>query len=286
MIHIRTMTAEDVPLGMRLKEQARFNQTEADWRRFLDLEPGGCFLAEVDGEPVGTVTNCVFDSIGWIAMLLVDEALRGRGIGTRLVKHALAYLDARGVRSARLDATPRGRPIYQKLGFVAEYQLARWEGAAPGGGSAANRCTDHASVCPVTADRLDALIELDRQATGTQRRRLIARLHQERPEAMLRVEADDRIAGYVTFRDGSNAAQIGPGVALSEAAGCALGDAALARCAGLGVFVDVPVDNGPAMQWAESRGLTVQRQFTRMRRGEPILDHPTQIWASSGPEKG
>ena len=46
MIHIRTMTAEDVPLGMRLRGQARFNQTEADWRRFLDLEPDGCFVAE------------------------------------------------------------------------------------------------------------------------------------------------------------------------------------------------------------------------------------------------
>ena len=279
MIHIRTMTAEDVPLGMRLKAQARFNQTEADWRRFLDLGPDGCFVAELDGEPVGTVTNCLFGSVGWIAMLLVDERVRGRGIGTRLLEHALAYLDARGARCARLDATPRGRPIYEKLGFVAEYELARWEGAASGGGSAEG-------VRPVTPDRLGAVVELDRQAHGTDRRRLIERLYQERREAMCLFQADDKIAGYLTSRAGSNAAQIGPGAALSDAAGRALGDAAIERCVGHAVFVDVPVDNAPATRWAESKGLAVQRHFTRMRRGEPVVDRPSQIWASSGPEKG
>jgi ribosomal protein S18 acetylase RimI-like enzyme len=236
-------------------------------------------VAELEGEPVGTVTNCVFEAIGWIAMLLVEERVRGRGIGRRLVEHALAYLDARGVRCARLDATPRGRPIYEKLGFVAEYQLARWEGPASGGSS-------EERVRPVTPEELDAVLELDREITGTQRRRLIERLYEERPEAIHVVGSDDGIAGYLTFRDGSNAAQIGPGVALSEAAGRGLGDVVLQRCAGQAVFVDVPIDNGPAMQWAESKGLVVQRNFTRMRRGEPVGDRPSQLWASSGPEKG
>ena len=273
------MTAADVPLGMRLREQAGFNQTETDWRRFLDLEPEGCFVAELDGEPVGTVTNCVFDSVGWIAMLLVDQRVRGRGIGTRLTEHALAYLAARGVRTARLDATPRGRPVYEKLGFTAEYELARVEGSPEGGGP-------HGAVSPIAADQLDVVVELDRKVTGTNRRRLIERLYREKPEAMHVFLASDRIAGYLTFRDGFHATQIGPGVALSDEAGRALGDVAIERCAGQTVFVDVPTDNGPALDWTESRGLVVQRRFTRMRRGEPVVDHPSQLWAGSGPEKG
>ena len=279
MIHIRTMTAEDVPLGMRLKGQARFNQTEADWRRFLDLEPDGCFVAELDGEPVGTVTNCVFDSVGWIAMLPVDERVRGRGIGTRLTEHALAYLGARGARTARLDATPQGRSIYRNLGFVAEYELARFEGAA------SPRPAAHGART-ITAGQLDAVIELDRAVTGTNRARLVRRLYQERPDAMYVFQTGDRIAGYVTFREGAHAAQIGPAVALDDAAGRALGDAALGRCAGRSVFVDVPTGNRPAVKWAEARGLMVQRCLTRMRRGEPVADRPSQLWASSGPEKG
>ena len=49
MIRIRTMTVRDIPLGLRLARQAGWNQTEADWRRFLDLEPEGCFVGELDG---------------------------------------------------------------------------------------------------------------------------------------------------------------------------------------------------------------------------------------------
>jgi len=279
MIQIRTMTAADVPLGMRLKHQAGFNQTEADWRRFLNLGPDGCFVAELDGQPVGTVTNCVFDSVGWIAMLLVDERVRGRGIGTRLIEHALAYLDARGVASARLDATPRGRPIYEKLGFVAEYELARLEGSPSAGRL-------HDSVSTIVADELDAVVELDRSVTGTNRRRLIECLYREKPDAMYVVRAGDELAGYLTFREGSSATQIGPGVALTHEAGRMLGDVAVQRCAGHRVYVDVPTDNRPTIEWADSKGLVVQRYFTRMRRGKPVADQPTQLWASSGPEKG
>src|SRR5439155_20889733 len=123
MIRVRRMTAPDVSLGMRLKEQAGWNQTEADWRRCLDLEPDGCFVAEFDAVAVGTTTTCIFGTVAWIAMVLVDSAMRGRGVGKALMNRALEYLDASGVRSVRLDATPLGQPLYEKLGFVEQFQL-------------------------------------------------------------------------------------------------------------------------------------------------------------------
>ncbi len=278
MIHIRPMTHADLPLGLRLSEQAGFNQTEADWRRFLALGPEGCFVAELDEQPVGTVTTCLFGSVGWIAMLLVDKRFRSRGIGTRLMLHALDCLDRHGARTARLDATARGRPIYQKLGFAAEYTLARLEMAAPQVGPVPD-------VATVQPDQLETIFALDAEATGTDRVRLLERLHRERPDAML-VTGDPTIAGYVAFRSGRQAMQIGPLVATDPQIGLLLADAALARCAPERVFVDVPVDNQAAMQWAQSKGFTVQRYFTRMYRGVPVTDRPESIWASSGPEKG
>src|SRR5262249_34729790 len=128
MLMIRLMTADDVAVGMRLKERAAWNQTEADWRRILALEPAGCFVAELDGNAVGTTCTCVFGSVAWIAMVLVDPVVRGQGIGTALMRHALAHLDGCGVRTVRLDATPLGRPIYEKLGFVPQFELARYGG--------------------------------------------------------------------------------------------------------------------------------------------------------------
>src|SRR5438132_2354183 len=122
MLHIRPMTAADVLLGMRLKEQSGWNQLEMDWHRLLALEPEGCFVAEWNGKPAGTTCTTIFDSVGWISMVLVEASHRGMGIGTALLRHALEYLDQPAVRTIRLDATPAGRPIYERHGFVPEYR--------------------------------------------------------------------------------------------------------------------------------------------------------------------
>ena len=108
MLRIRGMTVADIPLGMRLKEQAGWNQVEADWRRLLDLQPDGCFVAELDGIPAGTVTTCRFGPVAWVAMMLVDESFRSRGIGRALMSRALDDLDSAGVRSHPPRCDPSG----------------------------------------------------------------------------------------------------------------------------------------------------------------------------------
>jgi ribosomal protein S18 acetylase RimI-like enzyme len=273
------MMAADLPLGMRLKELAGWNQTEADWRRFLALAPGGCLVAEWDGRPVGTAVACVFGHVGWIAMVLVDPAYRGRGIGTRLVAHSVEYLERQAVRSIRLDATPLGRPVYEKLGFRTEYELLRWQGIAPARPMPAG-------VLPAAEDHLRQIVELDRQLTGTPRARLVELLFRQQPGAMQIAMAADRLLGYATWREGSLAAYLGPAMAPDATAGQELADAVLSQCAGRAVFVDVPCDNEPASRWVRSCGFSVQRPLTRMVRGEPIADCPTSLWASSGPEHG
>ncbi len=279
MIQIRPMTRRDVPLGIRLTRQAGWNQTHSDWRRFLHLEPAGCLVALWDGHPAGTAVTSVFDSVAWIAMILVDQRLRGRGIGTRLVEQAIVYLDGRRVASIRLDATPLGRPIYEKLGFSPQYELRRWEGVARG-------APCHPRVAPIAPGELPAVIELDRKITGTHRPNLLEYLDRHNP-ARTRVFRDGgRVVGYATCREGARAVQIGPAAALEPDAGRALADAVSQPSAGRLVFVDIPCDNGPASRWAEDQGFTVQRHFTRMGRGPMVADLPGSIWASSGPETG
>src|SRR5437868_6482511 len=102
MIHIRPMTPADIPFGMSLNEQAGWNQVAADWERMLALEPEGCFAAEWNGTPAGTVTTCVFGPVAWIAMMLVEESQRGRGIGRALMEQSLSFLESRDVRTVRL----------------------------------------------------------------------------------------------------------------------------------------------------------------------------------------
>jgi GNAT superfamily N-acetyltransferase len=278
MIRIRPMSVSDIPCGMRLKEQARWNQIEADWIRYLNLEPDGCFLAELDGAAVGTVATCTFRPVAWIAMALVDEAVRGRGIGKALMRHALDYLDARGIRSIRLDATALGQPLYEKLGFAAEYRLTRFEGVLPTGSAPS-------LGLPASSAHYGDLMALDREATGTNRAKFLGRLFAERPEAVQVFMEGDSPTGFLTTRKGSRALQIGPCIA-SPAAGPMLLRDAFHRHAGQRVYVDIPVDNEPARWIAEAQGLIAQRDFMRMSRGPRVADWVDRIWASSGPELG
>ena len=279
MLHIRTMNVDDVPLGCRLNDASGWNQTASDWLRLLALEPEGCFVAEWNGQPVGTICVTRFETIAWISMVLVDAAHRGQGIGTHLMRHALAWLDRSGIATVRLDATALGRPVYEKLGFVGEYELARWEGTATGG--------ELRPEIIVAADsQLAAIIALDEQVTATPRGSLLARLFAERPGAMRTAAIRGQIAGFSGVRLGSRARQIGPVIGQDESSGVALLHAAFSDHQGQTVFLDVPLPNRPAMHWAEARGLRIQRQFLRMVRGRPIADRPEQMWASFGPEKG
>ena len=294
MIDIRLMTIDDLQLGLRLSRQAGWNQIESDWLRFMNTESEGCFVAELDGCPVGTTTTCIFDNVAWIAMVLVDMDARGQGVGTKLLKHSLDYLDSLKVKTVRLDATHLGQPIYEKLGFVAEYELARFEGFAPSsrnlGGSlkAVGFGDGGEESIPKLRLRLPPfkdLIEFDKQVTGTNRAKMLSLLFKEFPENTHILALHGKIDGFVTMRPGANAVQIGPCTATMNAGPALLSDA-LNRCAGKAVFVDIPTGNIHAVEIAESSGLKIQRCFMRMCRGERIKDNIKTIWASSGPEKG
>src|SRR5215472_6187430 len=121
------MTEQDVSDGLRLNTLSGWNQTTADWRRFLDNSRQGCFVMEGDGKVVGTATTiCYENRFAWIGMVLVDPKYRKQGIGTELLKKTIEYLDSSGIATVKLDATPQGKPIYAKLGFVEEYEIERW----------------------------------------------------------------------------------------------------------------------------------------------------------------
>jgi GNAT superfamily N-acetyltransferase len=272
------MTIDDLGLGMRLSAQAGWNQTAADWRRFLELEPEGCFVGELDGRSAATTTTCVFRKTAWIAMVLVDVDARGKGVGTTLLKHAIEYLEGRRVDTIRLDATSLGRPIYERLGFTPDYSLARFEGTSPKG-------KVDAAIGEATPELHDALIEFDKRMTGRERVKMLGRLFDEFQELTRIVWRDNEIEGFLTMRPGINAVQIGPCTARPYAGPLLFSDA-FSRCAGKPVFVDVLLDNTEAVQVVETAGLTIQRQFTRMSRGPKTSDNIQTSWASSGAEKG
>jgi GNAT superfamily N-acetyltransferase len=273
------MTAADVPFGLHLCAQNRWNQLEADWRRQLDLEPDGCFLAIDAGQPVGTACCCVFSDVAWINLVLVDAAQRGKGFGTALMRHVVEYLEQRGVASIRLDATPLGQPVYQKLGFVDEFQLTRYAGTFP------TRFQEAPGIDPLTADDLSAVFVLDEAVTQTRREKLLRAVFETSPEMMRKFMQNGRLEGYCLCRQGAEALQIGP-MQGSLAAGTRLFLDAARRFAGRRVYLDVPTQHTAAVALAESMGLTAQRRLARMGRGRRLHEDLSRFWCSFGPEKG
>ena len=278
-VGVRAMTVADIPYGMRLKGEAGWNQIDADWRRFLALGYDGCFVAERMGQVIGSVTSCCFGTVGWVAMLLVDKAHRGHGTGRGLLIKSLEHLESAGARSIRLDATDEGRPLYESLGFRVDFPLHRYRGIL------SNTSSDDRPRPGYLLD-LGQIASLDQAVTGTDRRILINKLLEDNPgDSLVTSKTGGPIDGFVFWRPGSSAAQIGPCIAERESGRALLVEVGRVL-AGQTAIVDIPTDHHECIVWAEGHGLRPSREFWRMTRGETVAEDVTRLWASSGPEMG
>src|SRR5437763_9608438 len=180
-MRLRIMTMADIPAGMRLKEIAGWNQTAADWKRFLEAGPAGCFAAEEDRRVCGTATTISFENrFAWVGMVLVDPQYRGRGIGTQLLKSAIEYLDGLKIPAIKLDATPQGKPLYEKLEFVCEYEIERWTLRRPA--SEAAKVSGFGARAALSPELLESICKADQEIFGADRGFLLKSLHEDAPE--------------------------------------------------------------------------------------------------------
>ena len=144
--------------ALALSASAGWNQRLDDWRMLLRLAPAGSFAAIAEGRVVGTAIGIDYGGFGWIAMMLVDSAYRGRGVGRRLLEAAMGAVPSD--RPIRLDATPLGRPLYQRYGFEDEAMLTRHVV------SATTPRNQPSHVRPLTAADLQTVIGQDDEVFG------------------------------------------------------------------------------------------------------------------------
>lgn len=285
-MHIRTMTVQDIPAGMRLKELAGWNQTEADWQIFLDASRDGCFVAEVDGVVRGTATTIVYGGrLAWVGMVLVHPQHRGHGIGTRLLEKCIKHLDSIQVPSIKLDATPLGKPIYEKLGFATEYELERWTLKRRKEDLPRREQLDPDESTP--RPLLEDVLKADREAFGADRGAVLRALNRNQPLFTDLVRNAGGTEGYAFGRRGSFADHVGPWIAKDEATGERILTRFLARSRREMVLTDCSDANRFARKLLQARGFEYSRPLTRMFRGRnEYPGRPELVCAILGPEFG
>ncbi len=285
-MQIRTMTEEDIPAGMRLKDIAGWNQTEADWRIFLNAGRDGCFVAEVDGVVRGTAATIVYGGrFAWVGMVLVDPEYRGHGIGTTLLNKCIEYLDSIQMPCIKLDATPLGKPIYEKLGFTSEYELERWTLKRRKEDLTGRGQMDPDESMP--APLLERVLKADREAFGADRSAILRAVHRAEPRFTDSVWNTDRIEGYAFGRRGSFADHLGPWIAKDEATGQRILDRFLAQSSREIVVTDCGKAYGFIKKIVQARGFEYSRPLTRMCRGRnDYPGRPELVCAILGPEFG
>ncbi len=90
----------------------------------------GCFIAEMDGSPVGLVHyiqhphNWRIEDVIYLQDLYADPAARGKGIGRRLIEAVYAEADRRGCPSVywlTQDFNTQARKLYDRIATLTPF---------------------------------------------------------------------------------------------------------------------------------------------------------------------
>ncbi len=87
-----------------------------DWVRDHLIPTGNVTLATVNEDVVGVMAVSHSDGYSWIDQMYVQPSLVGRGIGTKLLQHALAVLSS-PIRLYTFQANTGARRFYERNGF-------------------------------------------------------------------------------------------------------------------------------------------------------------------------
>ncbi|MBB4506666.1 GNAT family N-acetyltransferase [Rhizobium leguminosarum] len=239
---------EIVPFGpdhleaaVALSRQAGWPHRTEDWQLALALSDG--MVAVEDGRVVGTVLVTPYKrDCATINMVIVDETMRGRGLGRKLMDAALLIA---GDRPLRLVATTAGLPLYQKLGFHETGTVAQHQGLA--GDIAASAETQAAT----DAD-LPAIVALDRLAFGADREGLLS--YFAGIGAFDVIRRDGHVSGFACLRPFGRGEVIGPVVAADLGQARKLIEHFIARRPGRFLRVDTTAETGLS-PWLVEQGL-------------------------------
>ncbi|MBT2339302.1 MULTISPECIES: GNAT family N-acetyltransferase [Pseudomonas] len=256
----RSMTVADVPAAHDLSVQLKWPHRLEDWAMLQRVAQG--FVVEDQGRLIGSAFTCPQGSHATIGLVIVSDEYQGQGIGRKLMELAI---EACGSRTAILNATLAGAPLYASQGFVDFGHVQQHQGQAV---APAAQPLAAGERCRALADADNAqLIQLAYAGSGLDREAVLNDLF-DVVERSVGIERDGQLCAFALLRPFGRGRCIGPVVAQTAEQARHLIAELLAQVPDAFVRIDIPSNTGLA-PWLEEAGLKQVDTVAQMARGTP-----------------
>jgi ribosomal protein S18 acetylase RimI-like enzyme len=264
-ISIRTMSDADLETADDILGSA-FQRAESwlpELRLFCRLQPDGIFLASRDGIPVGMVASIIYSNYAHVGLMGIHQDFQRQGLGLALMEHLLAWLEEQKVRLIKLDASPSGQSLYEKLGFVPRDEVYVFQQRAGRSDRQHPR-----GIHLITTQYFEPVTALDTQAFGADRSQLLQALLETYPMRAYRtMNEQGQVNGYLI----AQTKRVGPWVMNESSDAERLLLAALSLPFKGPVSVITPADNFEAVSLLKRSGFQIVRVNRHMSYGSSML---------------
>lgn len=170
---VRTMRQQEVGIAVDWAAKEAWNQGIHDAEAFYATDPGGFFIAELDGEPVGSVSVVNYsEAFAFAGLYILKPEYQNQGYGSRLFAAGMAHTGERNVggggvlamqekyrtlacRNIRFEGTGGGNEPEGPVGLLAAYDARHFPALSPRF-LAAGRSSGRAVILQGTAPSGDA----------------------------------------------------------------------------------------------------------------------------------
>ncbi len=244
---VRTMRRREVEVAVDWAAQEGWNPGNHDAEAFYAADPEGFFIAELDGEPIGSVSVVNYSAtFAFAGLYILKPEYRNRGYGSRLFAAGMAHAGDRNIGG---DGVLAMQEKYRtRSGFTLAYRNIRFEGA--GGGNEPEGPVDIAGVPFEPLAAYDA-----RHFPASRPRFLAAWVRQEGACGRAVLGEDGDVAGYGVIRRCRHGYKIGPLFADTPEIAGEIFLALSAQASSGPVYLDVPEPNAAAVALAQRQGM-------------------------------
>lgn len=217
---IERLTSQDTAQLVALSTSVGWDDTPEDIESLLGAGQVFGHKSE-DGQLLSSAAICVYGqgALASLGLVIVHPSQQGRGLGRAAVLRCLASLPKQ--MPVMLAATAQGVPLYERLGFRRVGTLAKviCDAYHP-----PEERQERWLLSRLSATHLDRIVDLDGQAVGAKRRRLLAARIRQADDAVVLTEADGATVGFGLTVQGPENLLIGPVVAPSDSMALAIVD--------------------------------------------------------------